>query len=289
MRSTVKAISRTSGALGAQIVRFCTRECSPEQGASAPDPQAVVAAEPSIMPLLVAPRSRLRMGLAVGLGLFVLAPLVFRGVVNPPWQASPKLVAAASLRVPERPVSELISLTIGSLELVEPTMDILTEGTSWVHPVIDSESHLPSKRTRIFQAERAGERPDECGKGHCGIDLDGPRGTPVVAIRDGIIERVVRDENAKGGRYVWIRHEDIGLRTEYFHVDEIAPDIETGAPVQAGQWLGTLGKTGIEHSQPHLHFTVRDVGRDFLYLDPAQFLETARILELLDMRLASSD
>lgn len=188
-----------------------------------------------------------------------------------------------------RPKTELLSLTIEPLELVEPSTDPLAEGESWVHPVIGTEKPIPKKRTRLFMAERPGERPEECGEGHCGVDLDAPRGTPVVAIREGIIEKVADDSDAKGGRYVWVFHEDIGLRTEYFHFDEIAPDIRAGEPVQAGQWLGSLGSTGIEHSQPHLHFTVRDASQEMRYIDPLPWLEEASILPLLEMRLANSE
>jgi len=96
----------------------------------------------------------------------------------------------------------------------------------------------------------------------------------------------MRDPEASGGRYVWILHEDVGLRTEYFHIDSVAPDIVAGSPIAAGQWLGTLGRTGIEHSEPHLHFAVRDVEKEMLYVDPARWLEGAHILPLLDLRLA---
>lgn len=224
---------------------------------------------------------------AVGVGAVSIASLAFQSANSSPRMSTvmPALVPVVEVR----PKTELLSLTTEPLELVEPSSELLAEGDSWVHPVVDSEEQVPVKRTRLFQAERPGQRPDECGLGHCGVDLDAPRGTPVVAIRDGIIEKVIKDSDAKGGRYVWIFHEDIGLRTEYFHFDQIAPDIQAGDPVQAGQWLGTLGRTGIEHSQPHLHFTVRDASQELRYIDPLPWLKTASILPLLEMRLASSD
>ncbi len=278
---------------------MCEGKCAPAQASAAPVSEA---RNPlALSPITDRRRRPLRAVAAAaclaGVGVVTLA---FRSASEekaPVSAAKPSVAAEPVRKEPapsendeplRAPRSELLSITIEPMELVEPPGELLAEGTSWVHPVIGSEQLVPSKRTRLFGAMRPGARSEECGKGHCGVDLDGPRGTPVVAIREGIIERVVRDEDARGGRYVWLYHEDIGLRTEYFHIDQIAPDVRQGEPVQAGQWLGTLGKTGIEHSEPHLHFTVRDVEDELRYLDPAPFLEEAQVIELLDMRLAES-
>ncbi len=300
----VRAIAKVAGG---KVVRLCS-ECSVLPPSELANPPAkLVAAVASAttenvavkerrldseLPLARGPRNRetaLRVFLGVACVAAVLvATFAFRGAAS-----SSKLAvvvpAPAPIAVEERPKTELLSLTTDPIELIEPASELLAEGDGWVHPVVGSEEQVPSKRTRLFKAVRPGERPEECGRGHCGVDLGGPRGTPVVAIRDGIIEKVIKDPDAKGGRYVWIFHEDIGLRTEYFHFDQIAPDVRAGDPVEAGQWLGTLGRTGIEHSQPHLHFTVRDATQDLRYVDPLPWLETASILPLLEMRLASSD
>ncbi len=280
--------------LGTRVVRICASGCEPCQ------PTALDTAPAHAVPTLREPptegtaiqRSYLRPLFAVGAVACIGLATVAARNGEEAGSVAPKAAGATQGSLPPRetrPRTELLSLTTSELELVEPPGDILTEGVSWVHPVVGSETQIPSKRTRLFRATRPGARPEECGRGHCGVDLDGPRGTPVVAIRDGIIERVVSDEDARGGRYVWLFHEDIGLRTEYFHIDEIAPDVVAGEPVQAGQWLGTLGKTGIEHSEPHLHFTVRSVNDELRYVDPAPYLEAARVIELLDMRLAETD
>ncbi len=186
----------------------------------------------------------------------------------------------------ERPATKLLSLRTTPVELIEPPPVKLINGTSWVHPIAGTEEQVPIKGTRLFRAARPGDRPSECGEGHCGVDLDAPRGTPVVSVRPGIIEKVMRDEDASGGRYVWIQHDDLRLRTEYFHLDRVAPDLQVGDTVVAGQWLGTLGRSGIEHSEPHLHFAVRDLDRGERYVDPEPFLEDAVVMGLLEMRLA---
>jgi murein DD-endopeptidase MepM/ murein hydrolase activator NlpD len=63
------------------------------------------------------------------------------------------------------------------------------------------------------------------------------------------------------GKQVIIDHGN-GVRTIYAHLDEIAPGVVTGATVQAGQVIGSVGVTGTEgESRPgsvgaHLHFEV---------------------------------
>ncbi|MCP4448584.1 MAG: M23 family metallopeptidase [Myxococcales bacterium] len=309
----MRAVARV---LGARVVRLCTECVSPSTAAS---PQLLSVAESEVgealLPATEAGASLLTIVVPVGgegesraggvgqpafaksgwrlSGLRVLLSLIvilatsllaFGG-----HQETYRVVAMPDLASELRPETELLYLSSDPLELVEPTAPILAEGDGWVHPVAGSEEQVPVKQTRLFRAMRPGTRPKECGRGHCGVDLDAPRGTPVVAIRHGIIEKVEADRHASGGRYVWIRHEDIGLRTEYFHLDRTAPDMRAGEPVEAGQWLGTLGRTGIEHSLPHLHFTVRDVSRNLRYVDPKPWLASAEILPLLDMRLGSLD
>lgn len=229
-------------------------------------------------------RFRLRGGLGAA-ALILGIPVVALAFVR---ADSPDRSAPAS--EPEiRPVAKLLTLRSTGVELVLPRIQTLVDEASWVHPITSTEEQVPSKHTRLFGAERPGNRPEECGEGHCGVDLDAPRGTPVVAVRPGVIEKTMYDEDAAGGRYVWIRHDDIGLRTEYFHFDRVAPDLRAGDLVVEGQWLGTLGRSGIEHSEPHLHFAVRDLERSASYIDPEPFLEHAEVMGLLDMRLAENE
>ncbi|MBC7973977.1 MAG: hypothetical protein H7138_03255, partial [Myxococcales bacterium] len=50
----------------------------------------------------------------------------------------------------------------------------------WVHPVTGTAERMPPQVSRQFGSERHGIERAECGEGHCGIDLDGPRGRPIV-------------------------------------------------------------------------------------------------------------
>jgi murein DD-endopeptidase MepM/ murein hydrolase activator NlpD len=147
---------------------------------------------------------------------------------------------------------------------------------AWLHPLKGPARRMPIRQSRAFGAPRPGNRPSECRAGHCGVDIGGERwGEPVLAVQDGVVERVVRDPGANGGRYVWLAHRDGTVFTHYFHLAAIPPGLEAGQHVRRGQMIGLLGDSGVHHSGPHLHFTVAvklpgDTGRQ--YIDPEPLL-----------------
>jgi murein DD-endopeptidase MepM/ murein hydrolase activator NlpD len=165
----------------------------------------------------------------------------------------------------------------------EPLDDRFPSLKDWIHPVTDSPELVPTRSTRKFGAVREGVERGECGHGHCGLDLDGPRGRPVVAVAYGTVVRVEHSKNGrdgKSGRYVRIEHPD-GAFTAYMHLDAIAPGLAVGDEVDAGQVVGTLGRTGIFHSEEHLHFNleITHKGRT-LFVDPTAFLVRAKVVPI---------
>ncbi len=155
-----------------------------------------------------------------------------------------------------------------------------SERDEWVHPLYGPRRVLPIRNTRRFGAAREGLRPDECRDGHCGVDLGSDRGDPVLAAHDGVIERIQRDPDQGGrigneGRFVRINHLDSTVVTTYIHLDTIRANLRTGQKVKAGEPIGTVGSTGVQHSGPHLHFAV-SVRKGFeeseLYIDPEPLL-----------------
>lgn len=89
-------------------------------------------------------------------------------------------------------------------------------------------------------------------KKHSGLDFAAPRGTPIFAAGDGVIERAGR--NGSYGNYVRIRHRS-GLKTAYAHMKNIAKDIKNGVRVKQKQIIGYVGSTG-RSTGPHLHYEV---------------------------------
>ena len=164
----------------------------------------------------------------------------------------------------------------------------------WIHPVSAASERVPELRSRRFGSTRIGIERSECGAGHCGIDLDGPRGRPIVSVAAGTVVRVEHSElgaDGKSGRYVRIEHDD-GTLTAYMHLDDVADELKPGDRVDAGQYLGTLGATAVYSAPPHLHFSLeipdhpglRGDHTDTEYVDPAPFLARARISPMPDRR-----
>lgn len=98
---------------------------------------------------------------------------------------------------------------------------------------------------------------------HQGVDLYAPKGTPILAISDGVAVKVkttVGPSNGKktgAGRNVVIQHPG-GIWSWYMHLDTVK--IKQGQQVKAGQQIGTLGNSMFSDitmkSPAHLHFEI---------------------------------
>lgn len=100
-------------------------------------------------------------------------------------------------------------------------------------------------------------------KFHNGVDMAAPSGSPVLAAYKGTV--VAASYNASMGNYVMINHGD-GLYTVYMHCSALY--VSSGATVNAGEQIGTVGSTG-RSTGPHLHFSVRLNGN---YVSPWNYL-----------------
>ncbi|MEZ0170341.1 M23 family metallopeptidase [Microvirga sp. TS319] len=96
---------------------------------------------------------------------------------------------------------------------------------------------------------------------HNGVDWAAPRGTPIMATGDGIVEAA---GTASGyGNHIEIRHLN-GYMTGYGHLARIARGITPGATVRQGQVIGYVGSTGLS-TGPHVHYEVKINDR---FVDP---------------------
>lgn len=89
-------------------------------------------------------------------------------------------------------------------------------------------------------------------KAHKGVDFAAPRGTPIMAAGDGVVERA--GPYGTFGNYVRIRHAQ-GYKTAYAHLHSIKKGVRAGARVRQGDVIGTVGSTG-RSTGPHLHYEV---------------------------------
>ncbi len=96
---------------------------------------------------------------------------------------------------------------------------------------------------------------------HHAIDLPAPRGTPLVAVVDGTIERLGRDR--RGGKVVYLRDESGKYIFFYAHLARHAKGLKVGDHVVKGERIGEVGSTGHVIGGPHLHFAIfRDDERE---------------------------
>lgn len=94
-------------------------------------------------------------------------------------------------------------------------------------------------------------------KQHQGVDFAAPRGTPIKAAGDGVIERA--DRYGGYGNYVRIRHGQ-GYKTAYAHMSGFAKGVRAGVRVEQGDTIGYVGSTGAS-TGPHLHYEVLQEGK----------------------------
>jgi len=105
-------------------------------------------------------------------------------------------------------------------------------------------------------------------RGHSGLDLMAPYGSPLRAAAPGTV--VFAGPYFAYGYIVDIQHGD-GVITRYAHMAGFAPGIRPGATVAAGDVLGQVGTSGRAHG-PHVHFEVRIGGQA---VDPKPYLDLA--------------
>ena len=103
-------------------------------------------------------------------------------------------------------------------------------------------------------------------RSHEGIDIFAKKGTPVVAVTNGIISYT--GEKGIGGKQVWLRDTDFGSSLYYAHLDSIKTI--SGARVSVGDTLGFVGNTGNAKFTPaHLHFGIY---RNYGAVNPLPFV-----------------
>jgi murein DD-endopeptidase MepM/ murein hydrolase activator NlpD len=93
------------------------------------------------------------------------------------------------------------------------------------------------------------------GRVHEAIDLLAPRGTPVLAVDDGVVKKLFT--SAAGGLTVYEFDGPGNFSYYYAHLDRYAEGLREGQAVKKGDRLGYVGTTGnAPPDTPHLHFTI---------------------------------
>jgi peptidase M23-like protein len=140
-------------------------------------------------------------------------------------------------------------------------------------PVVSPLEAVPRVATSGPGEDRSGG-----ARRHAGLDIAGMIGEPVRAVADGTVifaginsptrarmsgippEKIARYRHRRmgvGGIYVCIEHvpEPKRIVSCYMHLDRYT--VAEREQVTAGQVIGSLGRTGVKVSPPHLHFELR--------------------------------
>ena len=97
------------------------------------------------------------------------------------------------------------------------------------------------------------------GRVHEAIDILAPRGTPVVAVDDGVVEKLFT--SAQGGLTVYEFDADRAYCYYYAHLDRYAGGLAEKQHVKRGEVIGYVGSTGnASPDAPHLHFAIFRLG-----------------------------
>jgi murein DD-endopeptidase MepM/ murein hydrolase activator NlpD len=96
-------------------------------------------------------------------------------------------------------------------------------------------------------------------RGELALDFKMRKGSPVCAMRDGVVQEVREDSNRGGlkrkhfadGNYIQVRHADHSYAW-YFHLQKDGALVNPGDTIRAGQVIGRSGNTGYS-AFPHLH------------------------------------
>lgn len=102
---------------------------------------------------------------------------------------------------------------------------------------------------------------------HYGVDYGAPRGTPVRATANGVVDFVGTSGGA--GKMVRLRHTN-DYQTSYLHLSGFRSGVRRGRRVSQGEVIGYVGSTGLA-TGPHLDYRVKKSGR---WIDPLSLSQT---------------
>lgn len=111
-----------------------------------------------------------------------------------------------------------------------------------------------------------------CSSNHQGQDFNPGVGAPIQAVADGVVS-LAEDGEGSLGVHMIIDHMIDGklVSSVYGHMIHGSMNFKVGDVVKVGQVIGKTGSTGMS-TGPHLHFEIREGGKDGQHVDPLKWL-----------------
>jgi murein DD-endopeptidase MepM/ murein hydrolase activator NlpD len=161
------------------------------------------------------------------------------------------LAQMEQLAAQERALVEELDSAAQELDNQFRTVEARVEGFGSVRDGVACPVGEPSTFIDSWGFARSG------GRSHQGTDILAPRGIPLFAYTDGVIEDTQNTDSGLAGLYYYLRGDDGNV---YFgaHMDTLS--VVPGQRVRAGEPIGTNGDTGNARGTPHLHFELHPGG-----------------------------
>lgn len=171
--------------------------------------------------------------------------------------------------------SEMIISTTKRLDIIQKQMVIQSKSLDEITKLAEEKEKLlaaipaiqPVNNEELTRmASGFGWRSDpftKARKMHRGMDFTAPKGTPVYASGDGVVQRA--DNSASGyGKHIRIDH-GYGYMTLYAHLSKY--NVNRRQKVKRGDLIGFVGSTGRSEA-PHVHY---EVWKDGQRINPINF------------------
>lgn len=156
-------------------------------------------------------------------------------------------------------------------------------GTGYWWPVgsdttedINGVTYATGEPSSVNITSKYGPRSISASGFHYGIDISGHRNANIIAVKAGVVQKVV-DQYGEGGfdqslanraNYIIIKHDD-GTSSAYWHLEKGTTKVSEGDRVEQGQVIAGMGNSGYS-SGVHLHFEIRDANGN--RLNPEEFV-----------------
>lgn len=200
------------------------------------------------------------LGIALGIGLFVV--LWIGGVLSDPGSDASRAPAVTS------PGQPRVEPTARAVPPPPTYARIVADGAPRpaLSPAVEDVAFLRLRRLQfpVPSADPRRLRDDfgdpRTGHSHEALDILADRGSPVVAVDDGVVQKMFHSVG-KGGLTVYHFDPESAYCYYYAHLDRYADGLREGQALKKGDVIGYVGTTGNAPPQtPHLHFAIFKLG-----------------------------